>query len=84
MIKYLFMPPISEPAANKYTKTDPCVRRVCTLVWSFGLLCNAISRMLGKIDGELGQTHGIVEADGAIGIPRDTREYESKLGHIKL
>lgn len=84
--KYLFMPPISTPAANKYTKTDPCVHRVshCTLVWSFGLLRKAISRMLGKVDGDTGQTHGLVEADGAIGIPHDTREYETNLGHIKL
>ena len=52
------------------------------MTWSFGLLRKAISKMLGKKeDADTGPTH--VEAEGAIGIPRDNQEYEQTLGHIK-
>ena len=54
------------------------------MVWTFGLLRKAISRMLGKDDDYPGPADGLVEADGAIGIPRDTRLYEKNLGHLKL
>ena len=48
--------------------------------WSFGLLRKAISHMLGKQEDDTGPADGLVEADGAIGIPRDTRVYEKILG----
>ena len=38
----IFMPPISEPAANKYTKVDPCVKSVVLITWTFGLLRKAL------------------------------------------
>ena len=46
----LFSPAVSEPAANKYTKVDPCVKSVALMVWSFGLLRKAIGIRLGDRD----------------------------------
>ena len=43
----LFTPAVSEPAANKYTKVDPCVKSVALMVWTFGLLRKAIGIKLG-------------------------------------
>ena len=84
LVKFIFMPPISEPAANKYTKTDPCVRTVCLVTWTFGLLRKSIARMLRKDENYTGPADGIVDTDGAIGIPRDTYEYEKHVGHLKV
>ncbi len=36
------MPPISEPAANKYTNIDPCLKYVDLITWSFGLIRKAL------------------------------------------
>ena len=79
----IFMPPTSEPSANKYTKADPCVRSVCLVTWTFGLLRKAISRMLWKDEESTGPAD-VVEADGAIGVPRDTNAYERKVGRRKV
>ena len=70
LVRLLFMPPISEPAANKYTKTDPCVRSTVLVTWTFGLLRKAIGRLLGKGEDYTGPAD-VVEADGDIGVPRD-------------
>ena len=75
LVKFIFMPPVTEPAANKYTKTDPCVRAICLITWTFGLLRKAIGQMLRK-KGECAGPADVVEADGAIGVPRDTYAYE--------
>ena len=83
LIKFIFMPPVTEPSANKYTKTDPCVRAICLITWTFGLLRKAIGQMLRK-KGECAGPADVVEADGAIGVPRDTYAYEKKLGHLKV
>ena len=82
----IFMPPISEPAANKYTKVDPCVRSVVLITWCFGLLRKALGEKLRKEDttGQADAEAYVVDTDGAIGIPRDTMEYERKMGHIRL
>ena len=92
------MLPISEPAANKYTKVDPCVRSVVLITWTFGLLRKALGAKLtkkarGNDPGHAavipGPGHAAVipdqvDTDGAIGIPRDMIEYQRKMGHIKL
>ena len=83
LVKCLFMPPISEPAANKYTKTDPCIRSTLLVTWTFGLLRKAIGLLLGKGEYYTGPAD-VVEADGAIGVPRDGYEYHKALGHIKI
>ena len=46
----IFLPPISEPAANKYTKIDPCVKSIALMTWTFGLLRKAVGITLGKKD----------------------------------
>ena len=72
-----FLPPISEPAANKYTKIDPCVKSVALISWSFGLLRKAIGIKPGKKDTGPAAAENILEhvdADSAIGVPHDEKE----------
>ena len=33
LAQFIFLPPISEPAANKYAKVDPCLRSVTVIAW---------------------------------------------------
>ena len=77
------MPPISEPAANKYTKTDPCVKSALLVTWTFGLLRKAIGQHLRQNE-EYTSPADVVEADAAIGVPRDEYEYHKRLGTIKI
>ena len=91
----IFMPPISEPAANKYTKVDPCVKSCVLITWMYGLLRKALGEKLKKatekdpglaavVPGHAAVIPATVDTDGAIGIPRDTIEYHRRMGHIKL
>ena len=85
--KLIFCPPISQPAANKYTKIDPAVKSVALMTWTFGLLRKAIGLKLGKKDTGPAAAENIpthVDADSAIGIPRDEFEYTRQMGNIKL
>ena len=87
MAKLIFMPPISEPAANKYTKVDPCIKSVALINWTFGLLRKAIGLKLGKKDtgpAAAGRIPEQVDADAAIGIPRDEMDYHRQVGNIKV
>ena len=59
------------------------MRAICLITWTFGLLRKAIGQMLRK-KGECAGPADVVEADGAIGVPRDTYAYEKKLGHLKV
>ena len=79
----LFMPTISEPAANKYTKIDPCIKHVALVTWTFGLLRKAIGLKLGKKDtGPAVDVPEQVDADSAIGIPGD--EMAVSYTHLTL
>ena len=81
----LFVPPISEPAANKYTNVDPCVKSVLLIAWAFGLLRKALGVRLRKAEDEesdLEPDH--CDADAAIGVPRDDYAYHREMGHLKL
>ena len=66
----IFMPPISVPAANKYTKVDPCIKSCALVTWTFGLLRKAVGIKLGKKDTGSAATENI-DADSAIEIPCD-------------
>ena len=50
LARIIFVPPISEPAANKYTKVDPCLKTVAFITWTFGLLRKVIVTKRGKKD----------------------------------
>ena len=85
----LFMPPLCEPAANKYTKVDPCLKSVALITWTFGLLRKAIGARLKKTARDDPGHAAVVVPDqvdiaGAIGIPRDEYAYYRQIGHIKL
>ena len=85
--KLIFCPPIVEPAANKYTKIDPAVKSVALMTWTFGLLRKAIGITLGKKDTGPAADDNIpqhVDANEAIGIPRDEIQYHRQMGHIKV
>ena len=62
------------PAANKYTKMDPCLKTVALLMHTFGVLRNAIGEKLGVKDSGPAAAANIpvqVDADSAVGVPRD-------------
>ena len=104
LARQILSPVIVSPAANKYTKVDPCVRQSALIVCFYGLMRKALAKKLKRDEHQLtnpnvhpaqrqanvaptrlrrGQTLSVmVEADGAIGIPRDTTQYR-ELGFIK-
>ena len=89
LARLLLSPPVTEPAANKYTKCDPCVRSVAIVAWFHGLVRKAIGRKLKRQEESTGHAAGpagadVVDYDAAIGVPRDAMGHERKIGGIKL
>ena len=105
LARRLLTPVITSPAANKYTRVDPCIRQSVLIACFYGLLRKALGKKLKRDESRLatnGAAHPangqakaatrkgrrarsvpvLVEADGAIGIPRDTTQYK-ELGYIK-
>ena len=83
----LLSPPVTEPSANKYTKMDPCVRSVALVSWFFSVIRKALAAKLRRDDkdGDAGSAAvDLVDADGAIGVPRDPIAHERRMGSIKL
>ena len=78
-MKAVVCPPVSTPAANKYTKVVPVARKVALMAHCFGLLRRVVARKLGvAAPGEvdiLGTASGL-DADGVIGIPKDARRHQ--------
>ena len=89
LARLLLSPPVTEPAANKYTRCDPCVRSVAIIAWFHGLVRKAIGRKLKRQEESSGHAAGpagadVVDYDAAIGVPRDPMGHERKIGGIKL
>ena len=87
LLRHIFAPPINEPAANKYTKIDPCIKSVALITWTFGLLRKAIGKKLGKKDSGPAAAGNILEQvdpESAIGIPKDASEHYKQMGNIKV
>ena len=80
----LLVPPISEPAENKYTKVDACVRSVPLISRTSGLLRKALGVRLKKEAAESDCEPDHCDADAAIGIPRDEQAYYKEAGHLRL
>ena len=56
------------------------------MTWTFGLLRKAMGNKLGKKDTGPAAVENVpehVDAESAIGIPRDEIEHHRKMGHIK-
>ena len=72
LVRTIFGRSLTEPAANKWTKIDPVIRRVLLKAW-FGIwFRRAVGMKLGKRD-EAGSADGTfgLNPDGAIGVPMD-------------
>ena len=78
-------PSISTPAANKYTKVDPVVRKIALLTNFFGILRRMVGQKLGRrVENEDGDGFAGVDDDTVIGIPANEKDHYKKLGQVKL
>ena len=80
LVRRLVVPCISEPAANKYTKVDPVIRKLAIACNFFGLLRRAFARKFK----ENGDSESEISSDAALGAPRDANRHWRKVKHIKL
>ena len=85
LAKRIISPSITEPAANKYTKVDPVVRKVALMTNFLGIMRRAVAKRLGRRDasGDVDDAE-VVDVDAAIGIPRDPMQHHKNMGHVKL
>jgi len=83
LVKRFVNPCISEPAANKYTKVDPVIRKLALATNFFALLRRAFARKF-KDKGESESDRSDISVDAAIGAPRDATRHWRKVQHIKL
>ena len=84
LTKRVVAPSISTPAANKYTKVDPVVRKVALLTNFFGLMRRMVAQKLGRRVEEDGDGFAGVDDDAVIGVPKNEKDHYKKLGHVKL
>ena len=80
LVRRLVVPCISEPAANKYTKVDPVMRKLAIACNFVGLLRRAFARKFK----ENGDSESDISSDAALGAPRDANRHWRKVKHIKL
>ena len=85
LIKCILAPSITTPAANKYTKVDPVVRKVALMTNFLGLLRRAVAKKLGRRDasGDVDDSE-VLDWEAAIGMPRDPMQHHKNLGKVKL
>ena len=83
LVKRFINPCISEPAANKYTKVDPVMRKLALATNFFSLLRRAFARKFND-KGDSESEVSDISVDAAIGTPKDTNRHWRKVKHIKL
>ena len=83
LVKRFVNPCVSEPAANKYTKVDPVMRKLALAANFFGLLRRAFARKF-KEEGNVEADHSDISVDAAIGAPTNATSHWRKVTHIKL
>lgn len=83
LVKRFVCPCVSEPAANKYTKVDPVIRKLALATNFFGLLRRAFARKF-KEEGKAQADESDISVDAAIGAPTDATRHWRKVTHIKL
>ena len=83
LVKRFVTPCISEPAANKYTKVDPVIRKLALATNFFGLLRRAFARKFKDTEQDESDRSDI-SVDAAIGVPRDANRHWRKVKHIKM
>ena len=83
LVKRFVSPCLSEPAANKYTKVDPVMRKLALAANFFGLLRRAFARKF-KEEGGAEADHSDISVDAAIGAPTNATGHWRKVTHIKL
>ena len=83
MVKRFVAPCLSEPAANKYTKVDPVIRKVALAGNFFNLLRRAFGRKF-KDEAKSESDRSDFSVDAAIGAPSDATRHWRKVKHIKM
>ena len=83
LVKRFVNPCVSEPAANKYTKVDPVMRKLALAANLFGLLRRAFARKF-KEEGNVEADRSDISVDDAIGAPTNMASHWRKVAHIKL
>ena len=87
LLKAVACPLVSTPAANKYTKVDPVVRKVTLMVHCFGLLRRIVAKKVGVAapqEPEFPGTASGLDADGVIGIPKDPQGHHKCVGMARF
>ncbi len=85
LVKRVVAPSISTPAANKYTKVDPVVRKIALLTNLFGILRRMVAQKLGRrVENEDGDGFAGVDDDTVAGIPQHEKDQYKKLGQVEL
>ena len=85
LVKRFVNPCISEPAANKYTKVDPVMRKLALAANFFGWLRRAFARKFKEeAKPEADKSDSDISVDVAIGVPTDATSHWRKVAHIKL
>ena len=82
LVKRFVAPCISEPAANKYTKVDPVMRKLALATNFYGLLRKAFARKF-KETAETESERSDFSVDVAIGESQDQIKHWRKVKHIK-
>ena len=83
LVKRFVAPCISEPAANKYTKVDPVMRKLAIATNFYGLLRKALAREF-KETAETESERSDFSVDAAIGEPKDQIKHWRKVKRIQL
>ena len=84
LVKRFVAPCVTEPAANKYTKVDPVMRKLALATNFFGLLRRAFARHFQDSGAKTESENSDFSVDAAIGAPRDQTRHWRKVKHIKL
>ena len=83
LVKHFVTPCISEPAANKYMKVNPVMRKLAFMTNFHNLLRKAIGLKLG-VTAAVSDAESDISVDDAVVVPTNTTAHWRKVKHIKL
>ena len=85
LIKLVLSPSISTPAANRYTKVDPVVRKVALITNFAGLMRRALASKLQKASTlSEADSAAFDDPDAVIGIPKDAMKHFKNVANTRL
>ena len=85
LVKIILSPSISTPAANKYTKVDPVVRKVALITNFAALMHRALASKLKKQTALSEEEPAVFDdPDAVIGIPKDAMQHFKNVANTRL